>query len=916
MKNIISLFDKSSTQARKKSSKLLSLGLFVAAMFLFNISWGATYYLTANGKTAVHTAAYWNTDSTATNTSGAGCAPNFTTAGDIFIIPSSRKDAELRTSITMGTATGNISLIIRGILTVKAGKTITLLKSGSGNTTLTVDSWGTIIFIDDANAQILGAGSFVLSSGAFLTTANLNGIIASTGSISTTVDATLNSGARYELNGANTQATTGLPASIAFLTLSSSTKASFANSQTIDSVDLKSTSTLTVGDYDFTVGKFLQVGGSSGAFVISSASGAIVLNGDLTVNPGGSWNNSGNASVTLKGHLNNNSNSFISGTGVYTFNGSAKQNIAGPSVTSLSKMVVANAASVSITASGKITIADYLSVTTGALNNTNGGSLTLLSTATKTARILANTSGSSYITGNVTVQRYIKTFTVNGTTYGNRKYYFVAAPVSRDTTFKSAWQNQIHISGPGTGGTLCADGATTGQPTTNSNGFDATLFNLNTIFTYDDAQSVSANKWTGIANTTDKNLKAGAGYRVLIRGPRSQGCALLKEYPSAASDDVTLSFTGPVMQKDFSYALTEITGAKNKLMFVGNPYPSELSFAKFQATNSAKIYNNYWTYYPKNAAGTYSAYSAGIMTNIGVSGTDSAFNNPGIIASGQSFFIQNSANNANGSLKFQESHKSDTVKYGIFGAQDANPTWNKMVRVTMQDNVTKLNLDEVVVRFGAQVTQSNVYDESWDAYSYNAGDQVLQALKQDLPMAIQTRNQSFTSDTVHLNVQSAGNGNFSLNFSEFDLTKYADIYLLDAYSKTVQKINDNPVYNFEVNTSAAKSQGKDRFTLIFQQIGSKVPGLFPEVTSIGASVITTYPNPVNDVVTVKSSNPIVYIKVLTTMGSAVENLTKEFGAASKTNQVNMNIGNLKAGYYYLQVVDITGAKATKKIIKN
>jgi len=616
--------------------------------------------------------------------------------------------------------------------------------------------------------------------------------------------------------------------------------------------------------------------------------------------------------LVIKGNFTNNATGSVNfGSNSLTFNGSSSQNIAGTATTALNSLLIANTSGVTITNNTTVTIADSLSITSGVL--TNAGSLTLLSTATKTARVLQGNSTTPYLSGNVTVQRYIRTLTGNGTSYGNRKFFFVAAPIGTPASFSSTWQNQIHITGPGAGGTVCGAAATTGQPTSNNNGFDATLVNINTVFKYDDNQSLDANKWTGIANTKSTNLNAGEGYRVLIRGPRADGCALLNLDPSVASADVTLSFTGPVKQGDFTYTLNA-TGA-NQLNLIGNPYPSEFNFAAFYATNSSKIYNKYWTYYPKNAAGTYSTYSKGTMTNIGVNGTDSAFNNPDIIASGQSFLIADSTQGAT-TVSFLESHKSATPKYGIFGVQNENPTWNKLIRVTMRNNVTKFNLDEVVIRFGSQVNQSNVYNASWDAFSYNTGNQVLQTLKQDLPLAIQTRNQSFSSDTVHISVQSASNGNFSLNFSEFDLTKYAEIYLLDAYSKTVHKVNDNPVYNFEVNTSATKSQGKDRFTLIFQQIGSKAPGLLPVLTSTGTSVFTIYPNPVTDVVTIKSSNPIAYIKVVNAMGSAVENLTKEFGAASKTNQVNMNIGNLKAGYYFLQIVDITGAKATKKVIKN
>ncbi|HAI83160.1 MAG TPA: hypothetical protein DCL43_05780, partial [Chitinophagaceae bacterium] len=87
-------------------------------------------------------------------------------------------------------------------------------------------------------------------------------------------------------------------------------------------------------------------------------------------------------------------------------------------------------------------------------------------------------------------------------------------PVSQ--TISSAWQQQIHITGTGTGGTICP------TLTAHTNGFDATLTNASSMFTYNHAAG-SGNRWQSIANTNSTSLTPGVGYRVIVRGPRSAG---------------------------------------------------------------------------------------------------------------------------------------------------------------------------------------------------------------------------------------------------------------------------------------------------------------------------------------------------------------------------------------------------------
>ncbi|NMC43023.1 MAG: T9SS type A sorting domain-containing protein [candidate division Zixibacteria bacterium] len=74
--------------------------------------------------------------------------------------------------------------------------------------------------------------------------------------------------------------------------------------------------TFTAAGYNLTVTGTTSV---SGTLAHSSATGTKTYNGPVTIEPGGSWTNTGNSAITFRGGLVFNGATFSSGTGVYTF---------------------------------------------------------------------------------------------------------------------------------------------------------------------------------------------------------------------------------------------------------------------------------------------------------------------------------------------------------------------------------------------------------------------------------------------------------------------------------------------------------------------------------------------------------------------------------------------------------------------
>jgi hypothetical protein len=447
--------------------------------------------------------------------------------------------------------------------------------------------------------------------------------------------------------------------------------------------------------------------------------------------------------------------------------------------------------------SGKITLTDTL-IIGGILNPTSGAihtndKLVLRSNASKTASVSPGIG--NYIVGKVTMQRYIPEIA--------RRFRFVSPTIKNATLLD--WQDDIFITGNNIAGSA------TGQQigTFNSAGFDANQNFSTTIYTYDEAKTgLQNNGWVNGTNETntlaDFPLPAGKGYRVFIRGDRSDTNRLNDQNP--VQNEVTLDMFGELITGDVTVPITYTNTGKpseDGWNLIGNPYASAFDWTSFYEDNnlSGQFEPTIWVYDSRtNAYISYNVLAkAGSFTN-------------GIVPSGQSFWVKATVPNATITLK---------EKYKIEGVENdeirdlPGPTRTDEVSIRLiKDNI---NEDEMIVKYingSLKGVDSFDIDKFWsDAVGiaqYVEGDEAY------LDLSCRPVDYS-AADMVPIYYFVNESGDYSLNMkmSAAKIYQGPKAYLLDTELKKYIDIAEQPIYNFTVNLPNPANGQADRFYLVY-----------------------------------------------------------------------------------------------------
>jgi hypothetical protein len=392
----------------------------------------------------------------------------------------------------------------------------------------------------------------------------------------------------------------------------------------------------------------------------------------ITATVHGNIINSGNG-IAGTGGVTLAANSVLSGnainfTGTLTLNGSTAQTLNANAAT-VQNLTIDNAAGVSLT--GALNLIGILTPTAGVL--TTGGFLTLKSDANGTASIASNLSGSTYISGNVTVERFIPN--------SGRKWHLLTTPVSGPTirqAFAAGTTPNTNAPSAETntegGGTLITGHAITSSDAAATAGFDwnsTTLNNTSSSMRYY-SHNGNTDSWSSELQTPSPSALASSqqGYIVYIQGDRTVGT-------QGSSTTALFRPTGTLRQgtQPGINILPTSVSANPKYVVIGNPYASPINFETMvaDAGNAAAISSDrFVTWDPTQGIGGVFVLvlkqSGGVWNRVP---TDfgAGISNAQHIQSGQAFLVAPTA--AGGTLTLQESFKSNPGSFpNILGPLD------------------------------------------------------------------------------------------------------------------------------------------------------------------------------------------------------------------------------------------------------
>ena len=741
---------------------------------------------------------------------------------------------------------GTILVNNGGTLTVYGSTTI----SGTGNTytitingtysggNFTVAAGGTVnagsataFECDLANG---GTGSFAMSGSTF--TAPSAGTFTVTGNITNRATGTFsaNGGTVRMIVNNNRSIGSGFTGTNSFNNLTVGLTGGSARAVTLNGVvevagtlaiESSGSSSLTFTDNRFDVSgsvnlsAHLATGGSGGTSeirLIGNSAQTITGNSGTAggILPNFTINQAGGGSVTLNDRVNFGRDLTITSNGSFTLGSGATLgflNTANTSTisgaTTLTNIdlpnLILNKSGSSLTISAALTpnirISSLLTVTAGTLNT--NGKIVMRSTAANTSGQIAAVTGT--ISGNVTVERFIP-----GST--GRKFRFLASPVTTTGGIDDHWQQQIHITGSGANGTACP------TLTANDNGFDRTVNNGASMFTYNEGTGA----WASIASTTGVNLTPGVGYRVLVRGPRSQGCSLL-DGTNPTPNDVTLSATGTLATGTQNIAITRGTG--NGWNLIGNPFQAIIDWDNVGRTNAQAWYV---TFNPTAGIGGVGAYGNYTVGGSGTNGTTR------YIGPGQSFWVEATAG---GTIAIEEADKAVTQTGSATVLFKTGAPSNLSIKVADQNNYS----DEIIVGFSNNATKcqdANIDVEKFQ-FAQNAGNLASYTSCDATRYSINTLPAINVNviDTLYLHVRVPSNtsANYRINIDGLSIIDaQAKVYLRDNYLNINHDLRLNNVYNFATIANNAATQGANRFSIL---IGQNLAPLPVKLTSFTAS---------------------------------------------------------------------------------
>lgn len=340
------------------------------------------------------------------------------------------------------------------------------------------------------------------------------------------------------------------------------------------------------------------------------------------------------------------------------------------------KSLTVNRSSGTLSLGNKLVVINTYTPTAGTF--TTNGNLHLRSTSSNTAIIAAGSSSGCYISGDVTVERYMSA-------NSNRAWRLVTPDVTTTTNINADWQEgkvntvlntNVPSDAAGYGTHITGTGGST-------NGFDVTQNNAASLYDWNQ----SAQDWSVMGNTNVNTLDAKKGYLLFVRGNRDNINTI---NTTTGSSNVTLRAKGTLAQGDQSF--TGLATAGN-FSLVTNPFAAPVDWTSIISTNTSN-FNNSVTIWDPNVntrGGFVTVNNIGINSNVSSAITQD-------IQSGQAFFVQTKTGVVgNPTLIIQETHKSSTNNLDVF--RSGNQTEKLSIQLKYTANNIDRTADGVVAVF-------------------------------------------------------------------------------------------------------------------------------------------------------------------------------------------------------------------------
>ncbi len=480
-----------------------------------------------------------------------------------------------------------------------------------------------------------------------------------------------------------------------------------------------------------------------------------------------------------------------------------------------------------VIAAGTFSNAGSLNIGNSATLNTGDG-LTLKSDDFNTAQVgQVGTSGA--INGNVTVERYIRSFfnapyesDINNVTGpAKRAWRLLTAPISGTQTIFDAWQNgapSTYIPGIGT--------FITGQNANQLvNGLDGGLTGLNGSYSMKGFDTTGTGSLVNVANTKvpisgNTGSADNKPYFIFIRGDRDSLTTGNPQFGGLDINNTTLTATGKLQIGTQTFNIQASPDLENgdlQYSMIGNPYMSPVDLNLLTYNNVAPFV---YTWDPGlNQVGAYVTLFGGPGQNdftVSTPSDGSTFQD-NFIQSSQAFLVYGGTDAGSSSVVFTEGSKATTNNNKVFRPATGATTFRTNLYLLNADNSFKL-------ADGCLAQYDNAYCSCVDIYDApklpNINEQI-GLMRGTHLLSIESRPIITTPDTLFLNLQKTTQRNYTYHFYPVSMAQPGmQAFLMDSYlaDSTELSLTDSTVVNFSINADVA-SQATNRFMVVFRPSG-------------------------------------------------------------------------------------------------